>query len=134
MTTAKPSMVEQVLNLHRRHYGEAFAVVVQDENLVPRVLQLLIERRQKKTAGRLTIAPVASTIAPTRSGPVLVRTAGGHKLMFADKMQNYLEDHLSLVLPGMKPLGTVPRGNGRIPVGMLVVEFCLPSLNCRTRA
>ena len=84
MTTAKPSMVEQVLNLHRQHYGEAFAVVVQDEDLVPRVFQRLIERRQKKTAGRLTIAPVASTIAPTRSGPVLVRAAGGHKLMFAD--------------------------------------------------
>ena len=38
MTTAKPSMVEQVLDLHRQHYGEAFAVVVQDEDLVPRVL------------------------------------------------------------------------------------------------
>ena len=53
MTTAKPSMVEQVLNLHRQHYGEAFAVVVQDEDSVPRVLQRLIERRQKKTAGKL---------------------------------------------------------------------------------
>jgi hypothetical protein len=33
---------------------------------------------------RLTIAPVSSTIAPTRSGPVMVRTATGRKLMFAD--------------------------------------------------
>jgi hypothetical protein len=45
MATAKPSMVEQVLALHRQHYGDEFAVVVQDEDLVPRVLQLLIERR-----------------------------------------------------------------------------------------
>jgi hypothetical protein len=57
---------------------------VQDEDLVPRVLQLLIERRQKKTAGRLAIAPVSSTIAATRSLPMLVRTAAGQKLMFGD--------------------------------------------------
>ncbi len=84
MPTAKPSMVEQVLALHRRHYGDEFAVIVQDEHLVPRVLQLLIERRQKRTAARLTIAPVSSTIAPTRSGPVMVRTGAGRKLMFCD--------------------------------------------------
>ena len=84
MPTAKPSMVDQVLELHRQCYGDDFAVLVQDEDLVPRVLQLLIERRQKKTAGRLAIAPVSSTIAPTRSGPVIVRTAAGRKLMFAD--------------------------------------------------
>jgi hypothetical protein len=84
MPTGKPSMVNQVLELHRQHYGDAFAVVVQDEDLVPHVLQLLIERRQKKTAGRVSIAPVSSTIAPTRSGPVMVRTAAGRRLMFAD--------------------------------------------------
>jgi hypothetical protein len=84
MATAKPSMIDQVLDLHRQHYGEGFAVVVQDEDLVPRVLQLLIERRQKKTAGKLAIAPVSSTIAATRSLPVLVRTAAGQKLMFGD--------------------------------------------------
>jgi hypothetical protein len=77
-------MVEQVLALHRRHYGDEFAVIVQDEHLVPRLLALLIERRQKQTGGRLTIAPVSSTIAPTRSGPVMVRTGAGRKLMFAD--------------------------------------------------
>ena len=77
-------MVDQVLELHRQRYGDDFAVVVQDEDLVPRVLQLLIERRQKKTAGKLTIAPASSTIAPTRSGPVMVRTAAGRRLMFAD--------------------------------------------------
>ena len=38
MTTGKPSMVDQVLELHRQHYGDEFAVVVQDEDLVPRVL------------------------------------------------------------------------------------------------
>ena len=84
MPPAKPTMVEQVLALHRRHYGDEFAVIVQDEHLVPRLLALLIERRQKQTGGRLTIAPVSSTIAPTRSGPVMVRTAAGRKLMFAD--------------------------------------------------
>jgi ATPase family protein associated with various cellular activities (AAA) len=84
MATAKPSMVEQVLALHRQHYGGEFAVIVQDEHVVPRLLALLIERRQKQTATRLTIAPVSSTIAPTRSGPVMVRTAKGRKLMFAD--------------------------------------------------
>jgi hypothetical protein len=77
-------MVDQVLSLHREHYGDEFAVIVQDEHLVPRVLTLLIERRQKQTATRLSIAPVSSTIAPTRSGPVMVRTANGRKLMFAD--------------------------------------------------
>ena len=82
--SAKPTMVEQVLALHRQHYGDAFAVIVQDEHLVPRLLALLIERRQKRTPTRLTIAPVSSTIAPTRSGPVMVRTATGRKLMFAD--------------------------------------------------
>jgi hypothetical protein len=51
---------------------------------IDRVLQLLIERRQKKIAGKLAIAPVSSTIAATRSLPVLVRTAAGQKLMFAD--------------------------------------------------
>jgi hypothetical protein len=81
---AKPTMVEQVLALHRQHYGDAFALVVQDEELVPRLLQLQIERRQKKIAGRMTIAPAASTIAPTRSGPVMVRTTAGRKLMFRD--------------------------------------------------
>src|SRR5437763_12746786 len=84
MATAKPSMVDQVLAMHRQHYGDAFAVIVQDEHLVPRLLALLIERRQKRTAARLAIAPVSSTIAPTRSGPVMVRTAKGRKLMFAD--------------------------------------------------
>ena len=84
MPTAKPSMVDQVLALHRQHYGDEFAVIVQDEHLVPRLLALLIERRQKQTAARLTIAPVSSTIAPTRSGPVMVRTGAGRKLMFAD--------------------------------------------------
>ncbi len=84
MPSAKPSMVEQVLAMHRRHYGDEFAVIVQDEHLVPRLLALLIERRQKQTAARLTIAPVSSTIAPTRSGPVMVRTRAGRKLMFAD--------------------------------------------------
>lgn len=44
-------MVDQVLALHRQLYGEDFAVVVQDEDLVPRVLQLLIERRQKRRRG-----------------------------------------------------------------------------------
>jgi hypothetical protein len=73
-----------VLALHRQHYGDAFALVVQDEHLVPRLLQLQIERRQKKIAGRMSIAPVSSTIAPTRSGPVMVRTAAGRKLMFGD--------------------------------------------------
>jgi len=82
--SAKPTMVEQVLALHRQHYGDAFAVIVQDEHLVPRLLALLIERRQKRTPTRLTIAPVSSTIAPTRSGPVMVRTGAGRKLMFAD--------------------------------------------------
>ena len=77
-------MVEQVLALHRQHYGDEFAVIVQDEHLVPRLLALLIERRQKQTAARLSIAPLSSTIAPTRSGPVMVRTANGRKLMFAD--------------------------------------------------
>jgi ATPase family associated with various cellular activities (AAA) len=84
MPTAKPTMVEQVLSMHRRHYGDAFAVIVQDEHLVPRLLTLLIERRQKRTPIRLTIVPVSSTIAPTRSGPVMVRTGAGRKLMFAD--------------------------------------------------
>jgi len=84
MATVKPSMVDQVLSLHRRHYGDAFAVIVQDEHLVPRLLALLIERRQKRTSTRLTIAPVSSTIAPTRSGPVMVRTIKGRKLMFTD--------------------------------------------------
>jgi hypothetical protein len=84
MPTGKPSMVDQVLQLHRRHYGDEFAVIVQDEHLVPRLLSLLIERRQKQTAARVSIAPVSSTIAPTRSGPVMVRTAKGRKLMFAD--------------------------------------------------
>jgi hypothetical protein len=84
MASAKPTMVEQVLDLHRQHYGDAFAVIVQDEHLVPRLLALLIVQRQKQTAARLTIAPVSSTIAPTRSGPVMVRTAKGRKLMFAD--------------------------------------------------
>src|SRR5947209_11094177 len=84
MASARPSMVEQVLALHRQHYGGEFAVIVQDEHLVPRLLALLIERRQKQTATRLTIAPVSSTIAPTRSGPVMVRTGAGRKLMFAD--------------------------------------------------
>jgi hypothetical protein len=77
-------MVDQVLALHRRHYGNEFAVIVQDEHLVPRRMGLLIERRQKRNSARLTIAPVSSTIAPTRSGPVMVRTANGRKLMFAD--------------------------------------------------
>jgi len=77
-------MVEQVLALHRQHYGDKFAVIVQDEHLVPRILQLLIERRLKHSAARLTIAPVSSTVAPTRSGPVMVRTGTGRKLMFAD--------------------------------------------------
>ena len=77
-------MVEQVLALHRQHYSDEFAVIVQDEHLVPPLLALLIERRQKQIAARLTIAPVSSTIAPTRSGPVMVRTAKGRKLMFAD--------------------------------------------------
>ena len=77
-------MVDQVLALHRRHYGNEFAVIVQDEHLVPRLMGLLIERRQKRNSARLTIAPVSSTIAPTRSGPVMVRTANGRKLMFAD--------------------------------------------------
>src|SRR3954449_8163002 len=84
MPTIKPSMVEQVLELHRQHYGDEFAVVVQDEHLIPRALAQLIERRQNKIAARMSIAPVPSTIAPTRSGPVLVRTASGRKLMFAD--------------------------------------------------
>src|SRR4029077_20379566 len=84
MATAKPSMVDQVLALHRRHYGNEFAVIVQDEHLVPRLLALLIERRQKRNSARLTIAPMSSTIAPSRSGPVVVRTAYGRKLMFAD--------------------------------------------------
>src|SRR6516225_10981092 len=84
MPSAKPTMVEQVLALHRQHYGDAFAVIVQDEHLVPRLLALLIERRQKRTPTRLTIAPVSSTIAPTRSGPVMVRTGAARKLMFAD--------------------------------------------------
>jgi hypothetical protein len=84
MVFAKPSMVEQVLTLHRHHYGDEFAVIVQDEHLVPRLLQLLIERRQKRTPARLMIAPVSSTIAPTRSRPVMLRTAAGRKLMFAD--------------------------------------------------
>jgi hypothetical protein len=77
-------MVNQVLTLHRQHCGDAFAVIVQDEHLVPRLLALLIERRQKRTLTRLTIAPVSSTIAPTRSGPVMVRTGTGRKLMFTD--------------------------------------------------
>jgi hypothetical protein len=77
-------MVDQVVALHRQYYGDAFAVIVQDEHLVPRLLQLLIERRQKRTPTRLMIAPASSTIAPTRSGPVMVRTAKGRKLMFAD--------------------------------------------------
>src|SRR6202011_4141563 len=84
MPSAKPSMVDQVLAMHRQHYGGEFAVIVQDEHLVPRLLALLIERRQKRNSARLTIAPVSSTIAPTRSGPVMVRTAAGRKLMFAD--------------------------------------------------
>ena len=84
MPTTKPSMVEQVLALHRQHYGDEFAVVVQDEHLIPRALAQLIERRQQKIAARMSIAPVPSTIAPTRSGPVLVRTAKGRQLMFAD--------------------------------------------------
>jgi hypothetical protein len=84
MATVKPSMVDQVLAMHRQHYGSDFAVIVQDEHVVPRVLALLIERRQKRIAAKLTVAPVSSTIAPTRSGPVLVRTGAGRKLMFAD--------------------------------------------------
>src|ERR1700704_6357383 len=80
---AKPSMVEQVLALHRQHYGDEFVVVVQDEHLIPRALTQLIERRQNKIAARISIVPVPSTIAPTRSGPVLVRTAAGRKLMFS---------------------------------------------------
>jgi hypothetical protein len=82
--SGKPTMVDQVLALHRQHYGDAFAMIVQDEHLVPRLLQLQIERRQKRTPTRLTIAPLPSTIAPTRSGPVMVRTGAGRKLMFAD--------------------------------------------------
>jgi hypothetical protein len=84
MPSGKPTMVDQVLALHRGHYGDEFAVIVQDEHLVPRLLALLIERRQKRTPTRLTVAPVSSTIAPTRSGPVMVRTFAGRKLMFAD--------------------------------------------------
>src|SRR5262249_51498740 len=84
MASAKPTMVEQVLALRRQHYGDEFAVIVQDEHLVPRLLQLLIERRQQRTPTRLTITPVSSTIAPTRSGPVMVRTGAGRKLMFSD--------------------------------------------------
>src|SRR5215472_10754489 len=84
MVSARPTMVDQVLALHRQHYGDDFAVIVQNEHLVPRILQLLIERRQKRTPTRLTIAPVSSTIAPTRSGPVMVRTGAGRKLMFTD--------------------------------------------------
>lgn len=84
MAAAKPTMVDQVLTLHRRHYGDEFAVIVQDEHLVPRLFGLLIERRQKRNPARLTIVPVSSTIAPTRSGPVMVRTGAGRKLMFAD--------------------------------------------------
>jgi hypothetical protein len=37
MPPVKPSMVDQVLSLHRQHYGDAFAVIVQDEHLVPRL-------------------------------------------------------------------------------------------------
>src|ERR1700730_6319336 len=84
MASAKPSMVEQVLDLHRQHYGDEFAVIVQNEHLVPRLLQLLIERRQKQAAARVSISPLSSTIAPTRSRPVMVRTGAGRKLMFAD--------------------------------------------------
>ena len=61
MPTGKPSMVDQVLALHRQHYGDEFAVIVQDEHLVPRLLALLIERRQKQSAARLTIAPMSSS-------------------------------------------------------------------------
>src|SRR5262249_9330438 len=84
MAAAKPSMVEQVLALHRQHYGNEFAVIVQDEHLVRRLLTLLIERRQQRTPTRLTIAPMPSTIAPTPPGPVMVRTGAGRKLMFSD--------------------------------------------------
>ena len=42
--TVKPSMVDQVLAMHRRHYGSDFAVIVQDEHVVPRVLGLLHDR------------------------------------------------------------------------------------------
>src|SRR3954451_11051582 len=84
MPTTKPRMIEQVLELHRQHYGDEFAVIVQDEHLIPRALAQLIERRQNKIAARMSIVPVPSTLAPTRSGPALVRTAAGRKLMFAE--------------------------------------------------
>ncbi len=82
--TAKPSMIDQVLSLHRQHYGCEFALILQDEHVLPRLLALLIERRQRRNGARFSIAPVSSTIAPTRSGPVLVRTGAGRRLMFAD--------------------------------------------------
>ena len=38
MPTAKPSMADQVLELHCQRYGDDFAVLVQDAHLAPPVL------------------------------------------------------------------------------------------------
>jgi hypothetical protein len=49
MPTAKTKHGRSGAALHRQHYGDEFAVIVQDEHLVPRLLALLIERRQSAT-------------------------------------------------------------------------------------
>ncbi len=80
----KTKMVDQVLAYHKQAYPEDYGVIIQDEGIYLAIMQIVIDRKMKKTAGKLRLEPIPCTLAATRSQPVVINTKAGRKLEYRD--------------------------------------------------
>lgn len=81
----KLTLVEQALRFHKDYYGdESFGTVVKDYDYYPKVSEIFINRRNKKTFSNLDIEPIKSTVVHTGSSPVMAKNGRTKKLMFKD--------------------------------------------------
>ncbi|MEJ2375535.1 MAG: ATP-binding protein [Pseudolabrys sp.] len=75
-------MAEEALALHRERHGNVFAILIKDEDYLPKVMDWLLAGNEGRG---LQITPVSSYRMHDRSGPVERRSPGGKKrLLFKD--------------------------------------------------
>ena len=74
-------MAEEALALHRERHGNIFAILIKDEDYLPKVMDWLLAGNEGRG---LQIIPVSSYRMHDRSGPVEQKLRGKKRLLFKD--------------------------------------------------
>lgn len=80
----KLTLAEQAIKFHKETYGEDnFGVLIKDNDFYPKIAEIFINRKKKKTYSNLDIEPIKSTVIHAGTIPVVVK-GKTKRIMFKD--------------------------------------------------